>query len=468
MKGKETPMKRIRCQLVRILYLFLLAALLGVPGCVPVSSRQVASTSVPSPGASAAENATALVPVPTAKPSSTPTVVIQNVPTAALQTAASPTPTEIAHNVLSAVPVCRRESAAPAGFSSAGILYRSFDPAGYFLSSDDPQAPVEIRFPTHEAVEPLGFTEDGRLLRYVSLSSPMLGSLGRDGATWQQEVPIDELLALVPEGYDPGGWSGFEWVNNDLLSLAFSYRESNQTEVFTNLKFQAILSWQAGAWQNELITRLPDPGAERRVFFSPDLRYAFYEQGGRGQVLYDTLEERVIWRAQPGAGFEPLTRMQTAYTLTVWSPNSQYLALAYKDERWQVDWHWDGLEVLLVDVQNATSRTLADFSKGDGRFSPASLAWSPDNQYLAVQMNYGGEETVMYFYDLEQDALILSCPLSYVGEPSRIYWSSDSRGIVHSYMAASEVTVLHLDRGVAFPLVERGIVYGWDGRFLGE
>ena len=212
-------------------------------------------------------------------------------------------------------------------------------------------------------------------------------------------------------------WGGFYWLNNEQLEVPYFWDGYWQN----SSPISDIIDITTGA-QETVAPELPEPWIPGgyltsrlvvwKTAYDPTLTVVGYIRGNEPDqsfVLWDLNAHRVLWE---------LNKWTTRTVSPVWTQDRKRLAVVVINEK---EDHWNRFELYLVD-RNGNAEKWIDI-KEHFKDDSVSLAWSPDNRYLAIIPYYNNQSLLIL--DTSTGKLLDSCIPANIG-----IWSPDSRQIL--------------------------------------
>ncbi|RPI27558.1 MAG: WD40 repeat domain-containing protein [Chloroflexota bacterium] len=328
---------------------------------------------------------------------------------------------------------------------------------------------VESQLPVGDAGEFVvyGFSPDGGWLAYsprrifidpdYGLETSTINLLSNTGE--QIENPIDVSRFEGTEG-DVGYFVRLSqnsyWINNQLLYTPLgSIPKPGEGTMGTSIP--AILDPFSGKWEGGWIDTLPYRNkilpsrfGVNEIAVSPDLARALYPTNRSGIVLYDLLNNQILWKDTKFAYYSG--------NIARWSPDGTMVVVG-------------GLNLdisdRVVSLISYSGEKLTDVIDSKFTINPyplRDLAWSPDSRLISLVISNSPDE--IYIYDVQQQKFLYRCPLAGLGGYYRkMIWSPDSKWIAVSDLD-SPFLIMNVQTGDMYRLLDHAsIAVGWSDKF---
>jgi WD40 repeat protein len=353
-----------------------------------------------------------------------------------------------------------------------GILFETKDDR-YLIHSDNHGETIEIPLPSAKYIVPIGFSQDGNQILYASDSDIGIGVVDKTGNVIEHQLSIEELRELVPDDMQLSGWSNFEVIGKDYLTLKIDYRELVQVGTFPSNSIQALIDYSTGRWANNYLLKLPGWNPTDQVFFSHNMAYAFYPVHENRKIyyaIYDVGNKTILWQTKVILD-SSIFKMDAIHNQAAWSPNNQFIAfVSAEHSRYQGE---KKRGVYVLSFWNERPKLITNFASEHDRFESYQLTWSPDNKYLAfiLSVSDGPEsEHTLFIYDVEREAFKLKCQVPKI-EPyfAKIFWAPDSNKVALSHRSLrSTYSIIEIGSGNIYEYADVVTLLGWSDRFNEE
>ena len=241
-----------------------------------------------------------------------------------------------------------------------------------------------------------------------------------------------------------------EWLSNNLLYLTFT-AQNPHSNVFVVMPvvldpFQAKLQLPWFADVPHTYIDYPGAVASHEWQLSPDLSRLVYPSNSGIITMLDTLNANPIWSSESFG--------EIPYDMTVWSPNSQNVAIARIPNKAQEF-------IFTREGQSIRTLNLDDTLPG---LYVHRISWSPDSRYLGIHgftiISGGGvRDVLILLYDVTAGDYWYYCRFEHSLSAAYAVWSPDSRWITFS--ANKGIYLLDTQERQTFLLMKNGYAAGW-------
>lgn len=314
------------------------------------------------------------------------------------------------------------------------IVYSNNERDQWFTLSGSPPVSVAVNMPSMQ-VNSLALPSKGQTILAYSIVPEKLDThraafLLKPSSSPAKPVEVDmvEMVKYYEDelgaGFAPFQTWSIRWVNENIILIDATFSETATSSFHLHqYRLYDIVDF---VWRDDLTQELPQRQLYQWLDISPDLKSVLYVDKQYDLVLWDLEEHKKVWSDHVSSSIDqsPL--------VSVWSPDSQYIALVFGNFTKIISRDGDIVQTILDPIfQNADETYLYN----------RSLSWSPNSNLLAISgvVHYDDEtiQSMFYIFDISEQIYTFRCPFqdkaADLREPqTSVIWSSDGNYILPS------------------------------------